>query len=101
MNAKRRYQGKPRGVRWPLVVVIVILHLLALYGLSRALAPDFTASVEREVVDAFTVTITAPPDPEPDTPPEPDEGAAARAAGATCWWSPTTACWTCSSSARA
>ena len=79
MNAKRGYQGKPKGVRWPLVLAIVILHLLALYGLTRALAPDFTASVEREVVDAFTVTITAPPDPVPETPPEPDEGAAGAA----------------------
>jgi len=70
------YQGKPTGPRWWLVVLIVIGHLLALYGLSRALAPDFTASIEREVVSAFTVTVTAPPDPEPQTMPEPDEGAA-------------------------
>ncbi|WP_299196539.1 hypothetical protein [uncultured Erythrobacter sp.] len=74
MNAQRRYQGKPKGLRWPLVLAIVLMHLVVLYGLTRALAPDFTASVENEVVGAFTVTITAPE--EPETPPEPDEGAA-------------------------
>lgn len=68
-----RYQGKPKGPRWPLIVAIVVFHVVALYGLSRLLAPEFTASVEREVVNAFTVTITTPEDPE--TPPEPDEGA--------------------------
>ena len=79
MKRQRGYQGKPRGVRWPLVVGIVILHIAALYGLSRALAPEFTASIEEEVVSALTVTITTPDDPEPETPPEPDEGAAGNA----------------------
>ncbi|NJO14145.1 MAG: hypothetical protein HC870_03220, partial [Rhizobiales bacterium] len=61
---------------WPLVTGLVLFHIAALYGLSRALAPDFTAAVEREVVSAFTVTITAPPDPPPpESQPEPDEGA--------------------------
>ncbi len=36
-----------------------------------------TANVQRTVVSAFTVTVTAPPDdPPPDAQPEPDEGAA-------------------------
>ncbi|MGB3710283.1 MAG: hypothetical protein WA985_01185 [Erythrobacter sp.] len=73
-NLKHRYQGKPKGVRWPLVLGIVALHVVALYGLSRALAPEFTASIEREVVSAFTVTVSSPPEPPP-APPEPDEGA--------------------------
>jgi len=73
-NIVRSYQGKPRGPRWWLIAAIVAGHLLALYGLSRAFAPDFTASIEREVVSAFTVTVTAPPDPA-EAPPEPDEGA--------------------------
>lgn len=68
-----RYQGKHRYPRWPLLVAIVLFHVLALYGLSRLLAPEFTASIEREVTNVFTVTITAPE--EPETPPEPDEGA--------------------------
>ncbi len=74
---KARYQGKPKGPRWPLMSAIFLFHIVALYGLSRLLAPEFTASVEREVVSAFTVTITTPEDvPDPETPPEPDEGAA-------------------------
>lgn len=74
IKTKHRYQGKPRGPRWPLLTGIVIFHVFALYGLSRFLAPEFTASVEREVTNAFTVVVTAPE--EPETPPEPDEGSA-------------------------
>jgi protein TonB len=71
-----RYQGKPRGPRWPLIAAIAVFHVLALYGLSRLLAPEFTASIEREVASVFTVTITTPEEPEPpEAPPEPDEGA--------------------------
>lgn len=77
MKDKRRYKGKPRGLRWSLIVILVIFHVLAIYGLTRLFAPEFTASVEEEVAGAFTVTITAPEDPpEPDASPEPDEGAA-------------------------
>lgn len=69
--------GARRGrVRWPLVAVIVLLHLAALYGLARALAPDFTASVEREVVSAFSIVAPSPaPPPPPENRSEPDEGA--------------------------
>lgn len=76
---KSGYQGKPKRPRWPLLACIVVFHVLALYGLTRLLAPEFTASVERDVVSAFTVTITTPEDQLPDPPeaePEPDEGAA-------------------------
>lgn len=62
-------RGRPR----PLVLVfIVLLHIAAFYGLVRAFAPDFTATVEEAVLSSFTVTITAPQD-------EPDEGAAGAA----------------------
>lgn len=71
---QRGYQGKPKGPRWPLLTVIAIFHVFALYGLSRFLAPEFTASVEREVASVFTVTVTTPE--EPAEMPEPDEGAA-------------------------
>lgn len=70
-----RYQGKPKGPRWPLIAAIVVIHVVALYGFARFLAPDITRSVEQEVVAAFTVTVTTPDD-EPVTEPEPDEGAA-------------------------
>lgn len=75
-HAKTRYSSPLRRPRLWLVVAIVLLHVAALYGLARALAPEFTASVEDSVVEAFTVTITAPPDPPPaENQPEPDEGA--------------------------
>ncbi|MEP0392606.1 MAG: energy transducer TonB [Erythrobacter sp.] len=73
IKTKPRYQGKPRSPRWSLLAGIVVFHLAALYGLSRLLAPELTASIEREVASALTVTITAPA--EPETPPQPDEGA--------------------------
>jgi protein TonB len=65
---KSRRKLKP-GV----VALIVLFHLLALYGLTRAFAPQITDTIERGVVEAFTVTITAPPDDPPDIP---DEGMA-------------------------
>ena len=73
IKTKSRYQGKPRVPRWLLLTAIVVFHLAVLYGLSRLLAPEFTASVEEEVAAVLTVTVTAPQ--EPETPPEPDEGA--------------------------
>ncbi len=76
MGNARGFRAQRKRLSWPLIAGIVVLHLAALYGLARALAPDFTVSVERGVVSAFTVTITAPPDPPPpENQPEPDEGA--------------------------
>jgi len=67
-------QRKP--LSWPLVAGIVLLHLAALYGLARALAPDITAAIEDEVVSAFTVTTASiDPPPPPENQSEPDEGA--------------------------
>ena len=74
-KAQPRYQGKPRGPRWALLGAIVVLHLAALYGLSRLLVPDFTAGVEREVLSVF-VASDPPPPPPPTTAPAPEEGAA-------------------------
>lgn len=76
MSSVRGFRAQRRRLSLPLITGLVLLHIAALYGLARAFAPDFTASVEREVVSAFTVTITAPPDPPPpENQPEPDEGA--------------------------
>lgn len=72
---KRRRRPKIRTV-----LVIVLLHVAALYGLARAFAPDMTATAQDAVVSAFTVTITAPDDPPPEAEPEPDQGAAGPAA---------------------
>lgn len=72
----RGFRHRRKRISLPLLAGIVMLHLGLLYGLTRTFAPDFTATVEREVVSAFTVTITAPPDPPPpENQPEPDEGA--------------------------
>lgn len=63
---------------WKLVTLIVLLHLLALFGLARAFAPEFTASVVESAASMVTVTVrTTEPDAEPSiSPPQPDEGAA-------------------------
>ena len=69
----QRYSGRPQRIRPGVIVFIALLHIAALYGLARAFAPQFTGSIERSVVEAFTVTITAPPDDPPEVP---DEGMA-------------------------
>lgn len=76
-----------RGPRYWLVALIVLAHLLALYGLVRIFAPDAVGAIERTVLSTITVTITAPP-ATPD--PAPDEGAAG-AAGKEAVPSPVTA----------
>jgi protein TonB len=75
MTASDGFQHRRRRPSLPLLAGIVVLHVLALYGLARGLAPDLTASVEKQVVSAFTVTVTTPPPPPPENQPEPDEGA--------------------------
>ncbi len=75
MTAPDGFQHRRRRPSLPLLAGIVVLHVLALYGLARGLAPDLTASVEKQVVSAFTVTVTTPPPPPPENQPEPDEGA--------------------------
>lgn len=65
VSTEQGFTASRRRPRPGLVVLIVLAHLAALYALSRALAPDFTAEVERSVVSAFTVTVTAPQEPPP------------------------------------
>lgn len=69
------FRAERKRLSWPLIAGLVLLHLAALYGLARALAPDLTAVVEREVVSAFTVTPPPPDPPPPENQPEPDQGA--------------------------
>lgn len=69
------FQRQRRRPSLPLLVVIILLHIAALYGLALGLAPDLTASVQKQVVSAFMVTVTTPPPPPPENQPEPDEGA--------------------------
>ncbi|MEL7189606.1 MAG: energy transducer TonB [Pseudomonadota bacterium] len=73
-----RYGSRKRRIRWPLVLGLAALHVVALYGLARVFAPEMTASVERQVVSAITVTVSVAEPEEPPPPaaePEPDEGA--------------------------
>jgi periplasmic protein TonB len=65
-----------RPVSLPLLFAIGLLHVAVLYALARALAPDFTASVERGVVSAFTLE-SPPPDPPSERPPDQAEDGAA------------------------
>ncbi|PLK23408.1 hypothetical protein C0V72_09950 [Porphyrobacter sp. TH134] len=78
MAPNRSFQSRPRRLSWPLIAGIAALHLAALYGLARALAPDMTGAVVREALAAFALTPEAPPPPAPPPPQnqsEPDEGA--------------------------
>lgn len=70
-----------RKLRWSLLALIALLHVLALYGLARLLVPDLTDAVVERAGQAFTVTIAVyeedPPEAEPSiSPPQPDPGAA-------------------------
>ena len=80
MAAGQKYSAIKRRPRPWLVALIVLLHVLAVYGLARAFAPGAVQTVEREIISAITVTITTSED---DVPPEseniPDEGAAGAA----------------------
>ncbi|MFB0612769.1 hypothetical protein [Aurantiacibacter poecillastricola] len=73
-----------KRLNWKLIVLIAALHIAVLYGLARALAPEFTASVMEQASPLVTVTVSTyeeePPEVEPSiSPPQPDEGAAAEA----------------------
>lgn len=62
----------PPRVRFSVIALVALLHILVLAGLVRAFAPDFTAKAVESVVATFTVTITAPPPPpEPAAQPRP------------------------------
>ena len=78
MSAGGGFLETRRRPRWWLIALVILAHLAAFYGLVRVFAPEAIASVEREVLATFNVTVTAPP-PPPPTPSEPDEGAAGEA----------------------
>ncbi|WP_247714613.1 energy transducer TonB [Qipengyuania psychrotolerans] len=63
---------RPNG--W-VIALILLIHTGMFYVLIRGLAPSVVASVEREVVSAFTVTVTTPEEEAPEVEPQPDEGA--------------------------
>lgn len=74
------FLGKRRKLSWKLIVLIALLHLVALYGLARLLAPEMTARVIEQATSLVTVTVRTSPQPEPsEAPPAPDEGASGEA----------------------
>lgn len=73
------FLAKRRRPKWSTLVIIVLLHVVAIFALASALAPKWTGSMVERVESMVTVNITAPPEPTPDpsAKPKPDEGAAA------------------------
>ena len=82
--AETGYAATPKRLNWKLIVLIVLLHIAVLYGLARALAPEFTSRIVEQATSLVTVTVSTYEEDEPETepsvsPPRPDEGAAAEA----------------------
>lgn len=76
--AQGNFITRRKKLNWKLVVLIALFHVLVLFGLARALAPEFTANVIEQATSIVTVTVrTTEPEAEPSiSPPQPDEGAA-------------------------
>ena len=70
-----RYAPRRRP-RWGTLLLIAALHVAALGGLARLLAPDFTTQAIDRAASLVSVTITAPPEPEPAPSPQPEAGTA-------------------------
>lgn len=63
-----RYTAIRRRPNIWVILLIVLIHLGIFYVLIRSFAPGAVATVERTVVSAFTVTVTAPEEPEAPEP---------------------------------
>lgn len=72
-----------RRPRWWLLVLIALGHLLALFGLSSLLAPDFTSAAIERAASLVTVDTTPSPPPqmEPTEEPTPEPEGASGAEG--------------------
>ena len=79
MERTGAFTDRRRKPRWGTLVLVGLLHVAVLFGLVRAFAPDFTASVIEEATSLVSVTVYTPPPPETEPSPDraPDEGAAA------------------------
>lgn len=53
-------------------MLIILAHLLAIYGLARAFAPSFVASLEQSGLEAITIVTPLPPEPPPTPEPTPE-----------------------------
>ncbi|ANY18598.1 Gram-negative bacterial tonB protein [Tsuneonella dongtanensis] len=79
MAANDNFSSARRRPRPGTLILIVLLHVAAFYGLAKAFAPTMTASVEDAVLSTFTVTVETkeyvpPPEPEPDAGASGEEG---------------------------
>lgn len=80
MNDTRGFSQPSRRPRWSTLVLVGLLHVAAIFGLARAFAPEFTASIIEEATSLVSVTVYTPPPPETQPSPDPareEEGAAA------------------------
>lgn len=75
----------PRSLRIGVIAAVLLIHVAVIFGLIRALSPDFSAMVENSVLAAFTVPEAPkpppPPQPAPTRPTMPDKAGAAGAVG--------------------
>lgn len=71
----------PRRTRIGVAIVVALIHMLAIFALIRAFAPDIPGRALRQVTEALTVIVPAPsPSPEP-TPENTQEAGAAGETG--------------------
>ncbi|APE27813.1 TonB family protein [Aurantiacibacter gangjinensis] len=76
------FLDRKRRPSWKLIALLAVLHVLGLFALARALAPEFTAGIIEEAESLITVTVPIYEEPESEpsiAPPSVDEGAAAEA----------------------
>lgn len=78
MSESQTFTQRSRRPKWGTLILIGLLHVLALFGIARALAPDFTDAIIDQAASMVSVTVYTPPPPEatptPPEIPEPDEG---------------------------
>lgn len=73
--------SSPRGTRWGVALVVVLLHVALVMALVRAFAPEFSTQVAEQVFGTRIVTVTTPSKPPPQSKPA-DSPEAAELSGA-------------------
>ncbi|WP_341713900.1 TonB family protein [Erythrobacter sp.] len=69
-----RYAAQKKRPNPWVIALIVLIHIGIFYGLIRSFAPGPMAQLERSVVSAFTVTVSAPPEEPEDAEPDGAQG---------------------------
>ncbi len=77
MSAQPADLKPPRSTRWLVGALVFMIHVSVVLGLIQVFAPEFTASIARQVLSDVTVTVVAPS----PTPPPPKQEQEAGAAG--------------------